>query len=127
MILELAHNISVIWPNQIQRNAHAQVYTNKTCRVINQWNWGWAERHVLPRPAPSVAHPIIQIALWSTWTAVEYQLHREQNSDIFRFQRHRETLEDLGVFNPNTNEDKNVHFLVDTLIKSQFSSVQAEC
>ncbi len=54
MILELAHNISVIWPNQLQnrtqRNAHAQVYTNKICRVINQWNWGWAERHVLPRP-----------------------------------------------------------------------------
>ncbi len=26
--------------------------------------------------------------------AVEYQLHGERNSDIFRFQRHRETLED---------------------------------
>ncbi len=26
--------------------------------------------------------------------ADEYQLHGEQNSDIFRFQRHRETLED---------------------------------
>ncbi len=26
--------------------------------------------------------------------AVEYQLHGEQNSDIFRFPRHRETLED---------------------------------
>ncbi len=26
--------------------------------------------------------------------AVEYQLHWDQNSDIFRFQRHRETLED---------------------------------
>ncbi len=42
MILELAHNIFVIWPNQLQnqsqRNAHAQVYTNKICPVINQWN-----------------------------------------------------------------------------------------
>ncbi len=55
MILQLAHNISVIWPNQIQRNAHAHVYTNKTCLVINQWNWG-----VSPRP-------IDQFALWSTW------------------------------------------------------------
>ncbi len=31
MILELAHNISVIWPNQLQirtqRNAHSRVYT----------------------------------------------------------------------------------------------------
>ncbi len=27
--------------------------------------------------------------------AVEYQLHRKRNSDIFRFLRHRETLEDL--------------------------------
>ncbi len=98
--------------------------------------------------------------------AVEYQLHGERNSDIFRFQCHRETLEDpklasvlwglcfkkgktmflsylikytdsryperMGniiyfitfaeskktrakcpqVFNPNTNEDKHVHFLV---------------
>ncbi len=26
--------------------------------------------------------------------AVEYQLHGERNSDIFRFQHHRETLED---------------------------------
>ncbi len=54
MILELAHNISVIWSNQLQnhtqRNAHARVYTNKICPVINQWNWGWAERHVSPRP-----------------------------------------------------------------------------
>ncbi len=54
MILELAHNIFVIWPNQLQnrsqRNVHAQVYTNKICPVINQWNWGWAERHVSPRP-----------------------------------------------------------------------------
>ncbi len=48
MILELAHNISVIWPNQLQnctqRNAHARVYTNKICRVISQWNW----THVTP-------------------------------------------------------------------------------
>ncbi len=45
MILELAHNISVIWPNQFQnltqRDAHARVYTNTICHVINQWNWGW--------------------------------------------------------------------------------------
>ncbi len=44
----LAHNIFVIWPNQLQnrsqRNAHARVYTNKICRVINQWN-------VSPRPS----------------------------------------------------------------------------
>ncbi len=56
MILELAHNISVIWPNQLQnraqRNAHARVYTNKICSVINQWNCGWAKRHMSPRPAP---------------------------------------------------------------------------
>ncbi len=26
--------------------------------------------------------------------AVEFQLHGEQTSDIFKFQRHRETLED---------------------------------
>ncbi len=63
MILELAHNISIIWPNQLQnrtqRNAHAPVYTNKICRVINQWNWGWAERHVSPRPnvSPRPAPP----------------------------------------------------------------------
>ncbi len=68
MILELAHNISVIWPNQIQRKAHARVYTNKTCSVINQWNWGWAERHVSPRP-------IVQIALWSTWSVLERAAH----------------------------------------------------
>ncbi len=41
MILELAHTISVIWPNQLQnrtqRNVHARVYTNKIRRVINQW------------------------------------------------------------------------------------------
>ncbi len=29
--------------------------------------------------------------------AVEYQLHGERNSDIFRFQLHRETLEDLKL------------------------------
>ncbi len=27
-----------------------RVYTNKISRVINQWNWEWAERHVSPRP-----------------------------------------------------------------------------
>ncbi len=104
--------------------------------------------------------PRTQTSQWQ----FEYQLHGEWNSDIFRFQCHRETLEDpklasvlwglcfkngktmclgscntdyrypermvniiyfitfpeskqnrakcLEVFNPNTNEDKNVHFLV---------------
>ncbi len=46
------HNISV--PNQLQnhtqRNAHARLYTNKIFRVINQWIWGWVERHVSPSP-----------------------------------------------------------------------------
>ncbi len=64
MILELAHIISVIWPNQLQnrsqRNAHARVYTNKICRVINQWNWGGRSDTCCPAP-------IVQIALWSTW------------------------------------------------------------
>ncbi len=61
MILELAYNISIIWPNQLQirtqRNALTRVYTNKICSVINQWNWGWAEQHV-------------SIALWSTCAAL---------------------------------------------------------
>ncbi len=60
MVLELAHNISVIWPNQIQRNVHARVYTNKTCRVKNQWNWGW-----VGVPAPSSRlHSLEYLGRW---------------------------------------------------------------
>ncbi len=58
MILELAHNISVIWPNQIQnrtqRNAHAWLYTSNICCVFAELGGC--------RPTP-----IVQIALWSTW------------------------------------------------------------
>ncbi len=87
MILELAHNISVIWPNQLQnrtqRNAHARVYTNKICLVINQWNWGWAERHVSPRPTPPTPppRPIVQIALWSRGLLPD---RARRSRDIFR-------------------------------------------
>ncbi len=35
------------------------VYINKLCCTINQWNWRWAGRHV--------TRPIVQGALWSTW------------------------------------------------------------
>ncbi len=36
MILELAHNISVIWTNQLQNRTqrNTRLYTNKICRVI---------------------------------------------------------------------------------------------
>ncbi len=37
MILEVAHNISVIWPSQIQNqthmNVHARLYTNKIAEL----------------------------------------------------------------------------------------------
>ncbi len=53
--IQLANNISVIWPNQLQnrsqRNAHAQVYTNKICHVINQWNRPDCTLEYLDKPA----------------------------------------------------------------------------
>ncbi len=96
MILELAHNISIIWPNQLQnrtqRNAHAPVYTNKICRVINQWNWGGRSDTCRPaqmcRPAP-----IVQTALWSTWTDLSHaQVQSAPKDDVKRMRVVRQSV-----------------------------------
>ncbi len=39
-----------------------RLHTNKFCCIINQWNWVWAERHVLPHLNVS-PRPIVQGAL----------------------------------------------------------------
>ncbi len=56
-----------------------QNFTNSDVILISAYQWP------IGKPLPSNADEPM---------AVEYQLHGERNSDICRFQRHRETLED---------------------------------
>ncbi len=62
--------------------------------------------------------------------AVEYQLHGDRNSNIFRFQRHRKALENhefSSVLWWLCRKNGKTMCLGHTLIKLQFSSAQAEC
>ncbi len=54
---------------------HINVYTNQLCCTINQRNWGWAKRHVLPHLNVS-PHPIAQVHFGATPVARLGQLIR---------------------------------------------------
>ncbi len=67
MILELAHNISVIWPNQLQnrtqRNAHVGLH-QKDLPCYKPMELGGGQRNTFHPALMFCSAPIVQIALY---------------------------------------------------------------
>ncbi len=80
MILELAHNISVIWTNQLQYRTerNTRLYTNKICRVIRPNRpdctleylvlFGWSSEINTAQSVFGDTIPSVKVTLKQSWT-----------------------------------------------------------